>query len=236
MGEVGMKNNPPFHHFDHATKLHTMLASRIIEDLSQAIAIKGSASLLLSGGSTPIPLLEELSAIRFAWEKVYIGLVDERWIAPSHKDSNECMIKEYLLQNEARSAHFVGMYCEHERDQCTKHVAEAYARLFPCDVIVLGMGTDGHTASLFPFNPKLDEAFERDSSDYLVMLTPDSAPYERMSITMKAMVEAEHIYLHIEGNKKYKVYQEALENEDSYEMPIRAVLHDKTLGCEVFYA
>lgn len=214
------------------------LAKSILANLQSAIDEKGSASLLVSGGSTPKPLFEKLSSTPFAWEKVTIGLCDERWVDSSHEDSNEQFVKKILLQNEASSATFIGMYNEQTdmqmaEEECSKRIASA---LFPFDVMILGMGSDAHTASLFPHNERLEEAYSRQLSEGLcIAIKPTTAPHQRMSLTLNAILSAKHLYLHFEGEAKEAVYEEAIAINDGIAMPICTVLNQEKKKIEVYY-
>ena len=102
--------------------------------------------------------------------------------------------------------------------------------------LYLGMGEDAHTASLFPYNEKLSEAFDLENEALCIAITPQSAPHIRMSLTLRALLSVKHLYLHFEGEKKRAVFEEALENGDHYAMPIRSVLHQDINDIEVYYA
>ena len=190
--------------FDNSTKLVENLSSKIIEILNKQISQKGFASIIVSGGSTPKKLFEKLSTCALDWSKVRIGLVDERVVETTNSDSNENLVKKYFLQNKARNANFISMKNQKE--------------LFPFDITILGMGGDAHTASLFPNNEKLKEAYTT-----------------RVSSTLYAIKKSENIFLHIEGSEKFEVLQKALKNNDIYKMPISAVLNDKEIQVEVYH-
>lgn len=110
------------------------------------------------------------------------------------------------------------------------------ASLWPCDVAVLGMGEDAHTASLFPFNEKLTQAFDPGNRGLCIAITPQSAPHQRMSLTLSALLQVKHLYLHFEGEKKRSVFEEAMKTGDRVAMPIRSILHQDTNDIEVYYA
>lgn len=205
--------------FDNSTKLVENLSSKIIEILNKQISQKGFASIIVSGGSTPKKLFEKLSTCALDWSKVRIGLVDERVVETTNSDSNENLVKKYFLQNKARNASFISMKNQKE--------------LFPFDIIILGMGGDAHTASLFPNNEKLKEAYT--TNDLTIKIIPSTAPYERISSTLYAIKKSENIFLHIEGSEKFEVLQKALKNNDIYKMPISAVLNDKEIQVEVYH-
>ena len=230
-----MKTNNEHHFLDQKELVHN-LSLNIIAILQKAIQDKGSASLIVSGGSTPKPLFEELSSFEIPWDKVKIAQCDERWIPTSNKDSNEKLVKDYLLKNFAKKAQFISMYQEDIEIQkaetiCSKIYKE---ELFPFDVIILGMGGDGHTASIFPNNIKLEEAFNEENS-LCVSMTPSDAPYDRMSLTKNAILSADNIYLHFEGEEKQKVYKKVLEGIDSKQMPIASILNQDNKIIEVYY-
>ena len=199
-----MKNNNE-HFFLEQKELIDALSSKIIANLEEAILHKGSASLLVSGGSTPKPLFEKL-------------------------------VRDSLLVNFAKKAQFVSMYQENINIEDAQEVCSDiyYKELFPFDVLILGMGNDGHTASLFPNNIKLKEALET-SEHFCICMKPDTAPYERMSLTKTAILSAINIYLHFEGVEKQDVYKKVLEGANSNDMPISAILNQDKKKIEVYY-
>lgn len=221
--------------FTKQETLVEMLSQSIASNLEEAIKNKGVATLLVSGGSTPKPLFEMLRKIPLAWDKVKIGLCDERWVDNEHKDSNAHLVQEVLLKDEARLARFVGMYNDEQENRLAEELCsqKLKAELFPFDVLVLGMGTDAHTASLFPNNERIQEAFSSD--ELCITIEPTTAAHKRMSLTLNAILSAKNIYLHFEGKEKRVVYEEALKGEDKESMPIRAVLHQKMKNIEVYY-
>jgi len=225
------------HSFQTQESLVEALSHSIIQDLQEAIEERGKASLIVSGGSTPKPLFQKLSTLSLDWEKVSVGLCDERWIPSLDEESNEHLVKTTLLQDKASKATFVGMYeeaCEADAAEklCSQKIKE---RLFPFDVLILGMGTDAHTASLFPHNVKLGQAFDLESEALCIAIEPTTAPYMRMSLTRKALLSAEHIYLHFEGREKQAVYAEVLAGDDSYAMPIRSIVNQYDKQIKVYY-
>ncbi|MBU1642956.1 6-phosphogluconolactonase [bacterium] len=225
------------HAFAEQNELIEALSRRIAGQLQEAIAKKGKASLIVSGGSTPKPLFEKLRKREIAWEKVRIGLCDERWVDPSHEASNERFVKTHLLQERASAATFVGMYNDRMAAEEAEHACSEKIRtaLYPFDVLILGMGNDAHTASLFPENAKLPKAFDPENGELCIAIEPATAPHMRMSLTLAAILSAKHLYLHFEGGEKQAVYQEALAGEDIYKMPIRAILHQNITDVEVYF-
>jgi len=227
-----MMNNLNFHRFEDEEKLAFSLAQNIVNHLNDAIAEKGSASLIVSGGSTPKKLFNALSTMDIDWNKIKIGLCDERLVEPTHNDSNEKLVRETLLTGYAAKATFIDMASEDET-ACSKHVKEL---LMPFDVLVLGMGDDAHTASLFPNNPRLTEAYDQTKENICIKIVPQHAPYMRMSLTLGAILSARHVYLHFQGESKLNVYKEALKGADSFAMPIRAIINQTDKTIEVYSA
>ncbi len=227
-----------FYNFKTRDDLVDKLSQNIVKNLQDAIDKKGHATLIVSGGNTPKPLFEKLQKMELEWEKVTVGLCDERWVSSVHEDSNEKFVKTYLLQNEAKKAKFVGMYVDGMSAKkaklvCAKNFKE---NLLPFDVLILGMGSDAHTASLFPNNPKLKDALDFEKKELCVSVKPQSASYVRMSLTLFAILSAENIYLHFEGESKLAVYKEAMAGHDIYKMPIRSILHQDKKDIEVYFS
>lgn len=236
MEEVGTMTN--LKSYKQKEELLEELSLDIISILEEAIEENGKASLLVSGGNTPKPLFEKLSNIDVSWDKVTISLVDDRWVPSDHKDSNELLVKENLLQNKASKAKFVGMYIDGKTafesdDECSAIYEE---KVFPFDVVILGMGGDSHTASLFPENEKLDEAYDLKNDNLCISIRPTTALHDRMSLTLASILCAKNIILHIEGEEKLKVYEDALKSEDIYKTPISAVLNNKDSYVGVYHA
>lgn len=230
-----MTKKPLPHQFDSKTDLHNSLIQRIGKELNAGIAENGTASMVVSGGSTPKALFEKLSHVDLPWEKVTISLVDERWVDPEHKDSNEYLVKTHLLKNNAKSASFIGLKNRAETAktgvaQCLKEIS---VFSIPFDVVILGMGDDGHTASFFPGAAALDEALSTD--DACIALMPPKAPYERITLSRNRLLDTRSLLLHIEGENKYHVYLEALKDGSTEAMPIRAMIRQDILPLEVYY-
>jgi len=221
-----MKSSVDFHSFPDRDILSTDLADDIAILLSDGISKKGRASLAVSGGSTPVQLFKGLSVIDIPWQKIDICLVDERWVAPTDKDSNENLVRTHLLQNKAAAANFSGM----KNSAATASAGEAAcaAQLQkihrPFDVLILGMGGDGHTASLFPGAVKLPRTTDMYSGEICLGIAPVTAPHERMTLTLPEILKSKQIFLHITGQDKKDVLDRALEAGAMEEMPIRYIL------------
>ena len=210
------------------------MARRIATILEDAIAARGVASIALSGGRSPRPVLEALSGAALDWSKVVVTLVDERWVAPDHADSNERLVRETLLQGPAAAARFVGMKNEAADAYAGQAACEAaFAALpWPLDIVLLGMGEDGHTASLFPEAAELAEGLS--TKALTIAVTPPAAPHQRMSLTASAILKSRHVFLQIGGAAKKAVYDRALEGGPVEELPIRLALCQHGVSVEVW--
>ena len=226
------------HQFPDRESLVVDLTTQIADLLTTGIAKYGKASLAVSGGSTPVHLFEYLSTLDISWHDVVITLVDERWVEPSDEDSNERLIKTHLLRNKAAAATFIGM--KNAAVTAGEGEAECEQRLQnvprPFDVLILGMGGDGHTASLFPGAKKLTAATDMQSGRTCMGLAPLTAPHERMSLTLPAILDSRHIFLHITGQEKKDVLEKALSDGPIAEIPIRFVLRQQTTPLSVYWA
>lgn len=215
--------------FSSASELATVFSQRIADTLKQAISEKGHASLVVSGGSTPLPLFKALSVRAIDWSKVTITLADERWVDANDAASNEKLVRENLLQDNAASARFIALKTSHENAEDA--VAELTSRFnevgLPFDVVILGMGEDGHTASLFPCSAQIEAGLDVISPAILIATQPKTAPHQRMSFTLRALVSSAHVFLHLTGQKKLDILNHALEHSTDLEKPIKAVC-DKT--------
>jgi len=216
--------------FSTAESIAITLAKNVAAILEKSIFTNKTATLLLSGGNTPKLFLNKLSLCDIEWEKVVVGLVDERMVETSNKDSNEYMIRKEFCNNNALKVNIVGMYEDEDLDTIEDLCSAKYKEIFSkIDVLVLGMGTDGHTASLFPFNQKLEEAFDLQNTNFCIAILPTDAPYKRLSLTLASILRAENIFLHIEGSQKIAVYNDVLKSEESIRYPILKVLNSNNI-------
>ncbi|MCI5222042.1 MAG: 6-phosphogluconolactonase [Candidatus Electrothrix sp. AR4] len=224
--------------FPDRKKLINELADRIGIALGGSIAEHGQASLAVSGGSTPIQLFEQLAETDIPWQDVLITLVDERWVDSSSPDSNEQLVRQHLLKNRAATAKFIGL--KNVAATAGKGAEECEQRLRqiprPFTILILGMGNDGHTASLFPQAEQLPWATDMNSSKTCMAITPTAAPHERMTLTLPAMLNAEEIILHITGPEKKEVLAKAQTAGSAEEMPIRFVLRQQIAPITVYWA
>ena len=220
------------------------LAHRIADLLGKAIQERGHALLCVSGGKSPIPLFHALRDLPLSWEKVTISLADERCVPVGHPHSNATLVSAHLLQGLAADARLVRMIDSHEVNETTlvalsEQAHTALSALGRCDVLVLGMGEDGHTASLFSHATELQEALDLNNplSCQLMHLNPapPEAPYPRMSQTLQYLLQARQIVLSVQGPTKLAVLQQAQQGADT-RWPVSFVLNQHTTPVEIWTA
>jgi 6-phosphogluconolactonase len=225
-----------FHHCDNPQALAEQFAADVADRLSAALAMRDHASLVVSGGKSPVPFFQALSRADLPWHRVWITLADERWVDPSSPDSNERTVREHLLQGPAAAANFVPL--KHEAPTPEASLGECAAVLEaipkPFDLVILGMGEDGHTASLFPGVEGLAGLLDPEAPPAPVTLTPPIAPHRRISLNLSALLEARGIALAISGSTKRTVLERAQQQNRPLELPIAAVLHQQSVPVDVY--
>lgn len=211
-----------------AQQLAGELALSVANALRSAIAERGAASLLVSGGRSPIPFFQRLAQQELDWSKVAVSLADERWVPVSHADSNEGLVRRYLLQERATKARFIGLYqAAPSLEEAAQLADAALAELpQPVDVLVLGMGEDGHCASLFPGSANLDQALRADCPRRCLPMQAPTVPRQRLTLTLPVLGNARLTLLAIEGQAKLATLRQALAGTDAAQMPIRAFLRE----------
>jgi 6-phosphogluconolactonase len=224
--------------FENGTALAAGLADAVASALSAAIAKNGEATLAVSGGSTPKAFFEALSTRALDWAKVKVTLVDERFVPEDNPRSNHLLVKTHLLKIEAAVAKFVPLY----RPEATIEDAAKTASGIvpgmskPFDVAILGMGTDGHTASFFPGGDHLAAALDLSLPRRVMTMEAPGAGEARLTLSFSALHDAGLLVVHIEGAEKKSVLEKALAGTDEQDMPIRAVLERAQTTPEIYWA
>ncbi|WP_316155682.1 6-phosphogluconolactonase [Cupriavidus sp. BIC8F] len=221
--------------FEHPTPMDQAeaLAISIGNALELAIRVKGWAVLAVSGGRSPVAMFERLRHRHVRWEAVTITLVDERVVPPDHADSNAALVRAHLLREAAASAAFVPLIADAQDVAApAQAVARANSPFRQPDVVVLGMGEDGHTASLFPDAPELQSALSEPQPGY-VITHPSVAPHARITLNLAALLAAERVFLSVSGAAKAEVLERALQGPAS-SLPVSLVLSRHRHGLDVF--
>ena len=229
--------------FENRAEMISALQAECEVALRSAIEARGEATFMVSGGSTPEPLYKALSQADLDWDAVYVALVDERWVAFEHDKSNEAFTVKHLIQNKAAAANLVGM--KNSAETAAEGLADceaAYQQLAqPFDITILGMGSDGHTASLFPHAKCLDEALNPDSNELCAAIIAQQsevtgAIVERMTLSLAGLLRSKSLVLLITGEEKLAVLRAAQGEGDVKDMPIRAVLRQDRVPVTVYWA
>lgn len=223
--------------YENGSALDIALADSVAAQLRSTVATEGEAWLVVSGGRTPLGFFCELSQIQLPWEKVVVTLADERWVAADHADSNEKLVRENLLINESAKARFVSLKAEFaDAEQGVEEVEQRLALAPRFAVVILGMGDDGHTASLFPEAEALQAGLDMHSGKACLAVQPLHAPHQRISMTLPRLLNCEKLIVHISGANKKQVLDAALAGDDVTELPIRAVLQQNNPAPVIYWA
>lgn len=196
-----------WHPFETSELYLNALVDRVSAILRQATQNQGQAHMAVSGGHSPIPFFNALSDVDLDWPNIHISLVDERFVAPNTDDSNEHLVRTHLLIGKARRAHFTGLVSD--TGDINRCLDQANQQTQALTLAILGMGEDGHTASLFPKAPELADALDMTQSRRYVRITPAAAPHERISMTLAALLHTQQLILTISGSEKRRVYEQA---------------------------
>ncbi|MBT9472501.1 MAG: 6-phosphogluconolactonase [Pseudomonadota bacterium] len=196
--------------FENPAALAEAAAAAVLEALAAAIAERGSAVLVATGGRSPAPIYDLLAQAPLDWDKVAVTLSDDRFVAPTSPDSNERLVRERLLVGPAASAHFTPLSFDvaNVREAALRAEPEVKA-LAPYDVMLLGMGEDGHVASLIPGSPVMDEAMNL-AGDRFCLGVPagvGSPPLARVTMTMPALLQARLTLILISGQTKREIIE-----------------------------
>lgn len=227
--------HPDWHVFASSEALAEGLADAVAAVLAEAITRRGKAFVALSGGTTPKRFFAALSQRNLDWDRVTVTLVDERFVPEDSPRSNAALVRGTLLSSAAAAARFVPLY--RPAADVEAGAAEANSALadlpWPLDVAVLGMGTDGHTASFFP--DATDAApLDPNNSAMVAAVYAQSAGEPRLTLTLPRLAEAGLIVLHIEGAEKRSVLERARSTEAN--LPVRRVFDHAKHPVQIYWA
>ena len=217
--------------------LADQLARDIAAKLDAAIKARGKATLAVSGGGTPKQMFAVLCEQEIDWSKVTITLVDERWVDTDSDRSNAKLVADHLLHHEAHTASFVPLFDRAHKDNVDDALDDVGARIdalgLPFDVVLLGMGGDGHTASFFPGGDNLAAALDPNGTRTVISMRAEGAGEPRITLTLPRVLDTRALYLHIEGDDKKRVLEQA---EKGGDFPIAAVLKQDRVPLDVYWA
>lgn len=224
-----------------ADALADAVAARVHAALADALAARPAASLAVSGGSTPRLYFPRIAASALDWPRVSVTLVDDRWVDAADDASNEKLVRDFLLQGPAARARFVGL----KTAAPTPHAGAAAAAAalaalpHPYDAVILGMGDDGHIASLFPTAPELGAGLAPDSTARCIGVTQPAyarPAVPRISMTLAELLDARLVVLAIQGASKRAALDAALAHGDAMRAPVAALAARAASRLEIYWA
>lgn len=203
------------------------LAGKLAGELRQALHTRDRVSLAVPGGTTPGPIFDDLSAVELDWDRIDVMLTDERWVPETSERSNTTLLKSRLLRDRAAAANLVPLYTDAPTpEDGMASLTGPLAAALPLSVLLLGMGADMHTASIFPGADKLTEALTGD--DLLVPMRAPGAPEPRVTLSAKVLKDAMNTHVVITGSEKLAALEKAVHLSPE-EAPIAAVLGNATV-------
>lgn len=229
-----------WHGFAERGLFTSALAQRLAWDLQQALQVHDQVSLGVSGGSTPLPAYRQLAQSPLPWNRIRAVLVDERFVAADHADSNERALRECFAPAIAQGLRLQGLRGDAEDLESAAEQASRELRALPrgLDVLLLGMGEDGHTASLFPTAEAFDAAIglDADLPLYAMQPMPAHAPHPRLSMSLSFLRRSACCHLAISGDAKRAVLEQAAAHFDPRALPISAWFQPGMPALDVFWS
>ncbi len=213
--------------FPDAEALADAAADAIVQALQAGLRAAGAASLVATGGRSPGAVYDRLAGAPLDWARVRVTLSDERWVAVESPDSNERLVRERLLVGRAAEARFLGLRGTSATPEAAAEAASTALEPWPdFDVVTLGMGDDGHFASLFPGNPVLALGLGADAPDCLAVPQGSGAPppQPRLSLSLARLARAKLVLILTSGAVKRRVLDQALAGAGADVYPVHAIL------------
>ncbi len=228
---------------DNRQHLYQEVAARCAHQLKNTIEEYGKASMIVPGGTTPAPVFDQLSKMPLVWDKVFIVPSDERWIATDQEQSNQYLIEKQLLINHASVANLVPLKNSAETPLEGEKQTEVKLQLLnqPHAVTVVGMGNDGHFASLFPGSPQLDEALDIKKNRKCIAIDATGCPVageytDRISLTMAELIHSKLIIILITGQEKLEIIRNAASGLSLPDVPVSMLLSQNKTPVEIYYS
>ena len=199
------------------------ISQTIFNELEKDLCGNTQSSFIVSGGSSPVKIFRDLSAMQTKWSDINISLVDDRVVDINHDDSNEKLVNDLLIKDKAKDANFISI-CSQSKDLLNLKR--------PFGVMLLGMGEDGHFASLFPrlieTNP---EYFDLESDAEIFFTEPMGNPcHKRVSMNLSMILESKNIYLLVSSEKKLQVLNQAKSDQS---LPLYYLLNQDKADIEI---
>ncbi|MDH3531355.1 MAG: 6-phosphogluconolactonase [Gammaproteobacteria bacterium] len=222
--------------FDTREAASIAAAGRIHAALVNRLDKQDEASIVVTGGTSPQLCYAELARSDADWEHVHVLLSDERWVPADDEDSNEKLVRDNLLVDKAAVARLLPMYSPGEdvRSRCESLEETILTLPFPFACSLLGMGADGHFASLFPDAANLEEGLDPDSSQLFIAVDTAASPHARISLTLAALSRSDEIVLLFFGDEKRDIYERAKQDRNGF--PVSRLLWQKRAPVLVYWA
>lgn len=222
------------HHFKTRLEASVAAADRMAELLAHRLDNQIDASIIVSGGSSPRDCMIALAKANLDWPRVQIALSDERWVPPDHEDSNEKLVRESLLVGQAASAQLLPIYAEGATPQQRCDTLQDPLPTLPFACSLIGIGTDGHFASLFPDAEQLALGLDVESGRLYIPVTTTASPHTRISMTLAGISRSDEIVLLFFGQDKLEIYEQAKADAKAY--PLSRLLRQKRAPIRLFWA
>ncbi len=237
-----------WHEFASPNALAEALANTLVEQFTALLAAECSPLAAFSGGSTPKPLFEALAGKSLEWRHALVTLVDERWVDVAHELSNERFIKAHFLSNLVQQPEFLPLYVEADSvatslpsvlNNYKRATANRTSKYF-FDEVILGMGTDGHTASFFPDADNVRELITYNEAVALQSCVSPASQVERVTWSLAALLRTPFLVLHMTGQTKRELFEQATQADtanlaDLMQLPIRSVAYQSHVPLHVYY-
>ncbi len=222
------------HRFETRDEASAAAAARIAELLEYRLAHHPRASFVISGGSSPLDCFDALSRTALDWDRVDVLLSDERWVPPDHADSNEKLARDALLVDKASEAHLQPVYAADISPEQRCEDLQDPLPVLPFSCSLIGMGSDGHFASLFPDADNLDLGLDVECGRLYIPVATAASPHPRVSMTLAGISRSDEIALLFFGEEKLAVYEQA--RADANGFPVSKLLRQKRAPVRVFWA
>jgi len=222
------------HLFETRLQASEAAAKRIAELLVTRLESQAEASIVVSGGTTPRQCMSALAKTPLDWQRVQVVLSDERWVAADHEDSNERLVREALLVDAAAAAKLLPVFADDVSPEERCEALQNPLPVLPFACSLIGMGADGHFASLFPDAEQLAQGLDVESGRLYMPVTTAASPHPRISMTLAGISRSDEIALLFFGEEKLAVYRQALELANGY--PVSRLLRQKRAPVRLFWA
>ena len=224
------------HVFETRDSASLAAASCIATALKERLDSSNTTSFVVTGGSSPRACYSTLATTELPWDRVHLLLSDERWVPPTHDESNEKMIRERLLIGNAAKAQMHPFYAVNTTAEarCAALTDELRKLPRPFAVCLLGMGDDGHIASLFADAENFAEDIDINNEQLCVPIITSASPHTRVSLSLSALLQSDEIVLLFFGDRKQAVYEQA--KRDAVAFPVSRILHQDDVPVSVFWA